>query len=133
VLSKPCDLAALQRLLALARAHRQDTPVLDNDAAMVSAGDPDTLHALRGLLRDELLGLHRELDRHGAALPAFGDRLHRLRSSCGFCGAAVLGAQVMMLQRHLALDPDTLAVALPRFRKVLLATMQALEHPVAES
>ncbi len=130
MLLKPCDIASLQRLLALA-SHREGDALLDDSAALISAGDPDTLRALRGLLREELVGLHRELDRHGAALPALGDRLHRLRSSCGFCGAAVLGTQVALLQRHLELGVAGLSAALPRFRKVLRETMDALDQPDA--
>jgi HPt (histidine-containing phosphotransfer) domain-containing protein len=52
--------------------------------------------------------------------------MHRLRSACGFCGAARLGAQAKALQAHLR---DTRAVvpdALARFRAELDATLAAL-------
>ena len=129
VLLKPCDIAALQRLLALAHTEGNHIPLLDDAAALVSSGDATTMHALRGLLREELAGFYRELERHGADMPSLGERLHRLRSSCGFCGTAALGAQTVLLQRQLAPGATDLAKALARFRQALLATLQVLDPP----
>jgi two-component system, OmpR family, response regulator len=133
VLRKPCDIAALQRLLLLTRDPAGTEALLDDSAALVSVGDVGTMLALRGLLREELASLHGELDRHGAGMAALGERLHRLRSSCGFCGAAALGAEVILLQRQLALGDTALAATLPRFRRTLLATLEALDRPTADA
>ena len=126
VLLKPCTLIDLQRVLALVQPHGP-TCVLDDAAALYSTGDAATMHALRQLLRGELLLLQRELDGLGQDVVAFGDRLHRLRSSCGFCGATALANQAMLMQQQLTRDGVTPA-ALTRFRTALSATLQALEH-----
>ncbi|PWK93044.1 response regulator [Fulvimonas soli] len=131
VLAKPCDLGALQRVLNLARheAQRQDLPVLDDAAALVATGDTGTMQALRGLLREELLALERDLGRDGNDAGTLIDRLHRLRSSCGFCGASALAAQAARLQRDLRGEPRDAGAAVQRFRRALRATLAALDHP----
>ena len=126
VLLKPCTLTDLQRVLALVQPHGPDC-VLDDGAALYSTGDAATMHALRQLLRGELALLQRELDELSRDVVAFGDRLHRLRSSCGFCGAAALAHQASLMQQQLSRDGVTPA-ALTRFRTALSATLQALEH-----
>lgn len=126
VLPKPCSLADLQQLLVLAGASDANA-LLDDDAALLSSGDLATMRALRGLLRNELACLHRELDEEHLDRVQLAERLHRLRSSCGFCGAPVLGAQAARLQQRLtAADGGELGRPLARFRRALLATLQAL-------
>ena len=78
------------------------------------------------LLREELALLQGELDQLSADRVAFAERLHRLRSSCGFCGATALAEQAVRLQRQLLPDSATPA-ALASFRRVLAATLQALD------
>jgi HPt (histidine-containing phosphotransfer) domain-containing protein len=79
------------------------------------------------LLRAELAGMHRELDELDMDHAQFAERLHRLRSSCGFCGAPVLGAEAARLQQRLATaEGADLARSLARFRQALLATLEAL-------
>jgi len=129
VLQKPCDLRDLQRVLLLAQPDTGEVPLLDDDAALVSTGDVRTMRALRGLLREELASLYRELDRLGADPHGFAERLHRLRSSCGFCGAAALSVQVIALQQRLSQGQHGVPVPTQRFRKALLATLDALEPP----
>jgi CheY-like chemotaxis protein len=130
ILLKPCTVSDLQRVLALARP---DFPasgeicVLDDRAALSTTGDATTMRALRLLLREELALLDRELDSQSRDLAAFGERLHRLRSSCGFCGATVLSAQTVLLQRQLQQRGDATPAALARFRRALQATWQALD------
>jgi hypothetical protein len=100
--------------------------MLDDHAALTTTGDATTMRALRLLLREELALLHQELDALSRDRAGFSERLHRLRSSCGFCGAAALSTQTVLLQRQLLLRGAT-PVALARFRKTLLATLQALD------
>ncbi|GAB2544951.1 hypothetical protein GCM10027065_15640 [Rhodanobacter koreensis] len=127
ILLKPCGLADLQRLLALVRAEPSDAGVLDDQAALNSTGDATIMHALRSLLREELILLERELEPLSQDPVAFGERLHRLRSSCGFCGAAALSARTALLQQQLS-QHEVPPVALIRFRRTLLATLHALDH-----
>jgi HPt (histidine-containing phosphotransfer) domain-containing protein len=101
--------------------------MLDDQAALTATGDATTMRALRLLLREELALLHQELDTLSRDPTGFGERLHRLRSSCGFCGAAALSAQTVLLQRQL-LQRGATPVALARFRRALLATLQALDN-----
>lgn len=127
ILLKPCSLADLQRTLALARPVHSAVCVLDDHMALSSSGDITTMRALRVLLREELSQLLSELDVLSNDAVGFTDRLHRLRSSCGFCGATALSEQTVLLQQQL-LQTGACATALTRFRKVLETTMQALEN-----
>jgi two-component system OmpR family response regulator len=126
ILLKPCALAELQRLLALVAPTRPTTPMLDDGAALITSGDATTMRALRLLLREELVLLQQELEPLSRDRTRFGERLHRLRSSCGFCGAMALSAQTAWLQQQLARHEATAAV-MARFRTTLLTTLQALD------
>jgi two-component system OmpR family response regulator len=125
ILLKPCGLSDLQRVLAL--ADRSGIALLDDGAALMTTGDATTMRALRLLLREELAMLARELDQLSQDRIEFGERLHRLRSSCGFCGAATLSTQTVLLQRQLA-RAEGAPVSLLRFRRALMATIQALDR-----
>ncbi|HEV2681793.1 MAG TPA: response regulator [Rhodanobacter sp.] len=127
ILLKPCGVADLQRMLALVQPDRQDVCVLDDRSALTSSGDTTTMRALRLLLREELALLLQELDGLSRDHAGFSERLHRLRSSCGFCGAAALSSQTILLQQQLSQHGATPTV-LARFRKALLATLQALDN-----
>ena len=125
ILIKPCTLSDLRRVLALVQAE-PSASVLDDGVALYSSGDATTMRALRLLLREELALLQRELDQLGGDQVAFAERLHRLRSSCGFCGATALAEQTMRLQRQLSPQGPAPA-ALASFNAVLCATLQALD------
>lgn len=125
ILIKPCDLKALRRVLALSRCEG-DAPLLDDAAALNSTGDARTMQALRGLLHDELTNLERELDRLCNDRTALAERLHRLRSSCGFCGAAALAECTITLQQWLREAPADTPIPLEPFRDTLQATLHAL-------
>jgi CheY-like chemotaxis protein len=77
--------------------------LLDDAAALSATGDTEVMTALRGLFARELRGLPDELAqwRRQNNLVAVRDRLHRLRASCGFCGAPALDAAVATLRRRL--------------------------------
>jgi two-component system OmpR family response regulator len=126
ILLKPCGLADLQQVLALVQPERHHAHILDDQAALTSTGDTNTMRALRLLLCEELIQLERELEPLSRDRTGFGERLHRLRSSCGFCGAAALSTQTVWLQQQLS-QHDVAPAALARFRKTLLATLQALD------
>jgi CheY-like chemotaxis protein len=129
VLRKPCTLPELRRVLQLVETDRPSA-VLDDGAALSSSGDVGTMHALRRLLRDELVVLECELDHLSLDVAAFADRLHRLRSACGFCGVTALAQQTVLMQQQLSsggANPATLA----SFRASLHMTLRALERQEA--
>lgn len=131
VLQKPCSLADLRRILALVHAGAAAVPLLDDAQAIATMGDADVVRAMRTLLRAELAGLYQDLDELLDDTEALADRMHRLRSSCGFCGAAALGVQATLLQRHLKLKHSGSLAPLSRFRRSLLATIDALGSDTA--
>lgn len=133
ILLKPCQWSDLERVLSLAPPGLKRLPMLDDEAALTATGDSNTMRALRNLLQDELLAMCGELDHLATDNGAFRDRLHRLRSSCGFCGARALSSQVTVLQRHLARDRGHATAPVARFRKVLIATLEALNRPGASA
>jgi CheY-like chemotaxis protein len=125
ILLKPCSLTDLRRVLALVQVEPWAS-ILDDGAALCSSGDATTMRALRLLLREELALLQHELDQLGGDQVALAERLHRLRSSCGFCGATALAEQTMRLQRQLS-PRGPAPAALASFNAVLRATLQALD------
>lgn len=124
VLHKPCGIAELQHVLGLLPGA---SPVLDDAAALCASGDTTTMQALRQLLRSELALLHQELSIPDCNPATLDDRLHRLRSSCGFCGTTALGTEVARLQQRLRESPRDTAAALARFRGAVQVTLQALD------
>jgi two-component system, OmpR family, response regulator len=131
VLEKPCKMADLQAIVVHASMIRHPLPVLDDDAALACSGDPDITLALRELLHDELVQLLGELGALTADRAKLDERLHRLRSACGFCGASRLAAQTQALQRMLRQSADvSLVASLTAFETELYATIGALA-PVA--
>ncbi|MFC5741101.1 response regulator [Dyella tabacisoli] len=126
-LLKPCELVDLHRIIALAKSGMVEPPLLDDKQALASTGDTQIMQALRGLLHDELATLHQELDQLSNEPEHLAERLHRLRSSCGFCGATALASETIQLQRHLKMDQGDAQVFMTRFRTALLATIKALK------
>jgi CheY-like chemotaxis protein len=125
VLVKPCELADLQRLLGL--LPNRTAPPLDDQAGLLASGDQATMQALRGLLRGELELLKRDLACMDADHAVLAERLHRLRSSCGFCGAAMLSTATVALQEALAHASADVTPCLQRFNQALDATLLALD------
>lgn len=124
VLCKPCGVAELRHVLALLPGA---APLLDDVAALRASGDAATMQALRQLLRGELALLHQELGMPDCDPAALDDRLHRLRSSCGFCGTAALAAEVASLQQRLRGAPHDAIQAIAQFRSAVQLTLQALD------
>lgn len=99
VLEKPASVQGIHE--ALSRHLPRRAAFLDDGAALDSSGgDANVLRALRGLLARELEELERDLTRGNLASspPQLDQRLHRLRASCGFCGASALAAHAADLQ-----------------------------------
>lgn len=122
VLLKPCTVTDLRVMLAPFGVDAG--VVLDDRAALDSSGDAATMQALRSLLRAELIQLNTDLDTLEHDHTALAERLHRLRSSCGFCGAAALSQQTMLLQAQL--KSGAAPVSLEPFQLAMQATLDAL-------
>jgi DNA-binding response OmpR family regulator len=101
----------------------------DDDALQTLGGHRGSLIALRGLLADELDELRAScaefdtLDRN-----VLSARLHRLRASCGFCGADALARAAAKTQ---SLLDENAAVDWPAFLALCAATATALRAPTA--
>jgi two-component system OmpR family response regulator len=127
VLLKPCTLLDLQNVLQLANTERRRLPVLDDGLALNASGTPNVVQALRGLFRQELLNIDQELDGLCADAGGLETRLHKLRSSCGFCGASSLAEHIVSLQQHLKLAHRGAMLPLADFRQSLRQTIEALD------
>ncbi|GLQ95414.1 response regulator [Dyella acidisoli] len=126
VLPKPCTLQDLRDILALATSGRRNLPVLDDGLALNTSGTPAVVQALRGLFRQELMNICEELDDLNTDAKALEARLHKLRSSCGFCGAASLSENIVSLQQHLKLEHRGAMLPLAAFRRSVQQTIEAL-------
>ncbi len=140
VLEKPLTFAELERALrpylpssggADAPMATPPTPALLDDASALAAlgGSRDALRGLRQLLAGELRTLREQLDGDAARREPhqLGERLHRLRASCGFCGANALAAAAAALQRALEANVDDPAPLVAALRAATEATLAALE------
>ncbi|MEP6483457.1 MAG: response regulator [Rudaea sp.] len=135
IIAKPIGTEKLRDLVAVYVAMPIDeTPVLDDEAALQSlGGSVDALGALRVLLADELDDL---VQAHTKTTAMDNDefiaRLHRLRASCGFCGALALAEIAMHLQHALRDRTRDHRREVSRFLKSCAATATRLrETPTA--
>lgn len=130
-LCKPLDVAELEQAVRGMWPASAASPPLDDDAGLRSSGSLDALRSLRGLFADELEGLTAQIDGLLGDREALVERLHRLRASCGFCGATTLDRASAALadasRGSDGLPADTVVVA--RFREALQATLDALHGP----
>ncbi len=105
---------------------RTELPILDDASALAAiGGDHDAMRALRGLFAQELEALEHDLRSETPELRALSERLHRLRASSGFCGAAALAAAALRLQQA-PLGRDLARDAMSDFVRICGATRQAL-------
>lgn len=125
LLRKPLQLAELEREV---RRHLRITPeqLVDDAAGLEASGSPDNLRTLRALFADELDTLSGKLADLLDDPPALRERLHRLRASCGFCGAIALGSACATLAGALDADRETRERELARFASILGDTLHAL-------
>jgi two-component system, OmpR family, response regulator len=133
VLRKPCTIKDLQDILALAVPHRHHLPLLDDGLALSTSGSAAVVQALRGLFYEELVTIDRDLDELSRDATELEARLHKLRSSCGFCGAASLSEHIACLQTHLKLAHQGAMLPLAEFQQSLHQTIGALKTQSALS
>jgi CheY-like chemotaxis protein/HPt (histidine-containing phosphotransfer) domain-containing protein len=125
LLEKP---ASVRHIIEIVVRHlSKAAPVLLDDVAALDSigGDAHALHALRSLLARELEELERDLTHGDLArnTAKLGERLHRLRASCGFCGAPILAAAAARLAGELRVDTMP---PLDEFLRTCRETAQAL-------
>jgi len=140
---KPASLAGIRDLLrdfladailptdATARAEASAPEQLLDDAAALAAigGDRDALRALRTMFARELDTLARELETEVAGPTAdMSERLHRLRASCGFCGATAVGTAAWRLENALRHDLSDVERARDALIDLCTATKQMLDE-----
>jgi|GEM_PF-311902 len=126
VIEKPCRLSALEQALTASLGAPASDLLVDDEKGMAATGDAETLEALRALFHEELTQLESLLETLAGQPDEFVERLHRLRSGCGFCGTARLGAQARALQNHIMEYRQVLPAARERFAEVLTTTLAAL-------
>lgn len=134
VLLKPLDAATLHRALAGLRllTGTSATDALDDGAGLAACGNAATLEALRGLFVAELQTLQGEFEVLRTNRGALRERLHRLRASCGYCGAMSLQRATVDLSDALqAVDPARAVEYGEVFRRTLSTTLQALRRNAA--
>jgi CheY-like chemotaxis protein len=127
VLAKPMHIETLQG--ALRRHGCMPDPHFDDADALRACGSPAAVTRLRRLFAEqELPNVQDELDAAGEDLRALLPVLHRLRASCGFCGARSLAEASANLSHAITtpLDAGQRAAALEAFRMALAGTRSAL-------
>lgn len=127
VLSKPMTIATLRA--ALRRHGCAVDAKLDDADALRACGSAATVTRLRRLFAEqELPKIQDELDRVGDDLQALRPTLHRLRASCGFCGARTLAEASAMLLHAITFRfaGARLDAALDAFRVAIGETRAAL-------
>jgi DNA-binding response OmpR family regulator len=128
IIEKPI---ALDRLFAVIGNYLKSSvssTLLDDDAALQSlGGDRTSLHALRGLLAIELDDMQTKYkDSATIDHEELSARLHRLRASCGFCGATALASAAANLQQSLRTESSVDQDAIHRFVELCGTTAKAL-------
>jgi CheY-like chemotaxis protein len=142
-LLKPASVAGIHQLLgdflagailpvdAITRAEASAPAQLLDDAAALTAigGDLDAMRALRSMFAKELDALSGELNAAAAGPTTdLSERLHRLRASCGFCGATAVGAAAWRLEYALRHDLSDVEKARDALVDLCTATKQMLDE-----
>lgn len=133
VLPKPLELAMLHDALA---RHGCRLDPLDDESALRACGSASALDRLRRLFAEqELPRIQHEFDQHGENHHALRASLHRLRASCGFCGADLLARACIALHDALSTQSSTAQIeaALQAFSHALHETRAALHTRLGES
>lgn len=104
--------------------------LLEDDAALLAVGsDAEALYALRRLFAQELSELETRWSADAQAIEQ--ERLHRLRASCGFCGARALGDAALRLEQALRSHADDTRGLLDDFLTLCRRTRAALDSTLA--
>lgn len=132
VIEKPCQIVSLGHVLAATLGVDDSVRVMDDEVGRSASGDENTLRALRQLLRDELTELDMALDGLTTRPNELVERMHRLRSACGFCGTTRLGLQAKALQNHVLETRAVVPSVVSRFRVELRRALAELP-PASEA
>ncbi|MGH8216864.1 MAG: response regulator [Rhodanobacteraceae bacterium] len=127
VLPKPMPIATLRA--ALRRYGCSVDARLDDEDALQACGSATAVIRLRRLFAEqELPKVQDELDRVGDDLQMLRPTLHRLRASCGFCGARTLAEASASLHHAIVAGAEAASpeAALDAFRVAVAETRAAL-------
>jgi DNA-binding response OmpR family regulator len=132
VVAKPVSVDALRAIVRRVTSVAANPPQLLDDADALAAlgGYREGLLALRKLLADELVEIRST--NADADIDTFSGRLHRLRASCGFCGATALSDAAARLQSSLRESPDRSARERDAFFDLCDATASALRATASD-
>ena len=126
VLVKPLDAARLREGMRGTGIVLADE-ALDDTAGLAASGGSAALRDLRMLFARELDDLATAMESLRENPHAFPERLHRLRASCGFCGALLLQRATAALSDSLRKgDPAAIAECDAKFAQALAETREAL-------
>jgi two-component system OmpR family response regulator len=128
IVEKPIAMDRLLVVIGNYLSSGASSTLLDDNAALQSlGGDRTSLHALRGLLAIELDDIPTKYkDSETIDREELSARLHRLRASCGFCGATALATVAANLQQSLHTDSTIDQNAIDRFVALCGTTATAL-------
>lgn len=104
VIAKPLTIATMNA--ALARQGCVAGPLDDGRALSACGSKSAVLHLRRLFAEQELPRIQYEFEHHGTDHHALRPTLHRLRASCGFCGATTLARASEALHHALARRAD---------------------------
>jgi len=129
VIAKPLSIEALHAQLLPYLGSGEDAParasLLDDAGANAAVGSNlEALRALRQLFVAELTEIESAWTRGEPKLDI--ERLHRLRASCGFCGASALAEAARRLEQALRDEPASVAAPLGEFLRLCRMTRDAL-------
>ncbi len=139
VIGKPLTLVELQRRLkpclagsaTAAPRHgsgESTAGVLDDNLAVKASGNAKIVRSLRKLFAQELEALQAEPDQLLGAndVTVVRERLHRLRASCGFCGATALTDAIVRFDGSLRDQGEVTETARERLIQACRQTLVAL-------
>jgi CheY-like chemotaxis protein len=138
IIRKPITLARLHAVISqhvdfraacpVSRQGDKPPPLFDDASAFAAiGGNAKILHALRALLAQELTSLAADLRSDDCTqTQSLYERMHRLRASCGFCGAPALAAAAVAVQRAARSSPTTVHKAVSNLLDLCRLTAGAL-------
>ena len=125
-IEKPVTLARLGEILRPWLRDLDVAPLDDAAGLAATGGDQQALRALRTMLADELSTLRDNVAQKTIAPDALLERLHRLRASCGFCGAPKLAGAAVALEHALRANASDTPAQRGNFIARATETIEAL-------
>lgn len=132
VLGKPLSYSTLRSHVArVASSARFAATLLDDTVAREQSLSMDSVTKLRRRFAADLRQFLNDLESTPGEPPDMGDRLHRLKAACGFCGATALAETAATLKRVVDTGASLEDVQIDQLRRVMTDTLLAL--PAADA